>query len=209
MKAASVIRILCVDDHHLIREGIASVFGTLPDMELVAQASSGSEAIERYRQYRPDVTLMDISLPDLSGIDTTMAIRAEFPCARIIMLTTADGDAAVLRALEAGAWGYFLKTVPAEELVRAIRDVHGGKKRVQADLAARIAEHLGEERLSAREIEILDYIADGCNNGQIGERLSISEGTVKTHLRHIMAKLGARHRTQVFTIANRRGFLPH
>ena len=207
MHATNVIKILSVDHHHLIREGIAAVIGNQRDMKLVAQASSGTEAIERYRQHRPDVTLMDLRLPGLSGIDATMAIRAEFPQARILILTTFDGDVEVQCALKAGVCGYFLKSQPAEELIRAIREVHAGNKSVQAELAAQIAEHMGEDSLSTREIEILEHIAAGRRNREIGERLFISEGTVKTHLRHIMVKLGARDRTHALVIAHQRGFV--
>jgi len=205
MSQQRVIKILSVDDHHLIREGIASVIRNQPDMELVAHASSGTEAIELYRQHRPDVTLMDIRLPGLSGIDATTAICSEFPHARIIIFTTSDGDVEVQRSLEAGARGYFLKSLPPDELIKAIREVHAGKKRIQTELAARMAEHMGEERVTAREIQVLEYVAAGQHNREIGERLFISEETVKVHLRRIMAKLGARGRTQAVAIANRRG----
>ncbi len=205
MSQQRVIKILSIDDDHLIREGIATVIGKQPDMELIAQASSGNEAIQQYRQHWPDVTLMDLRLRDLSGIDATAAIRAESPDARIIILTAFNGDVEVQRALEAGACGYFLKTLPPDELVEVIREVHAGKKRVQTELAARIAEHMGEDRVTAREIQVLECVAAGRHNREIGERLFISEETVKVHLKRIMAKLGARDRTHAVAIANRRG----
>jgi DNA-binding NarL/FixJ family response regulator len=205
MSQQRVIKILSVDDHHLIREGIATLIGSQADMGLIAQASSGVDAIQLYRRHRPDITLMDVRLPGLSGIDATIAICAEFPEARIIILTTFDGDVDVQRALEAGARGYFLKSLSPDELIKAIRDVHAGKRRIQTELAARMVEHMGEERVTAREIQVLENVAAGQHNREIGERLFISEETVKVHLRHIMAKLGARDRTHAVAIANRRG----
>jgi DNA-binding NarL/FixJ family response regulator len=199
------IKILAVDDHHLIREGIATVIGTQTDMELIAHASSGVEAIQRYRQHRPDITLMDLRLPGLSGIEATIEICTEFPDARVIMFTTFDGDVEVQRALEAGARGYLLKSLPPDELIQAIRDVHAGKKRVQMELAARMAEHVGEDRVTAREIQVLECVASGRHNREIGAHLFISEETVKVHLKRIMAKLGAKDRTHAVAIANRRG----
>ena len=205
MSQQHVIKILTVDDHHLIREGIATVIGGQKDMELIARASSGIDAIGLYRQHRPDITLMDFRLPGLSGTDATIEICAEFPDARIIILTTLDGDVEVQRALEAGARGYFLKSLPPAELINAIRDVHAGKKRIQTELAVRMAEHMVEDRVTAREIQVLENVAAGQHNREIGERLFISEETVKVHLKRIMAKLGARDRTHAVTIANRRG----
>ena len=207
MKAPNAIRILSVDDHELIHEGIATVTGNQPDMQLVACASSGREAIERYRQYRPDIVLMDLRLPDLSGIDAIMAIRTEFTDARIIILATFGGDVEVQRALKAGARGYFLKSLPPAELVAAIREVYLGNIRVQPELVEQVAEHIGEDRLSDREIEILECVAAGQHNREIGRRLSISEETVKAHLRHIIVKLGAKNRTHALAIANQRGLL--
>jgi DNA-binding NarL/FixJ family response regulator len=205
MSQQRVIKILSVDDHHLIREGIATVIGSQSDMELIAHGSTGIEALQLYRQHLPDITLMDFRLPGLSGIDATIQICAEFPDARVIMFTTFDGDVEVKRALEAGARGYLLKTLPSDELIQAIRDVYAGRKRVQTELAARMAEHVGEDRVTDREIQVLECVAAGRHNREIGERLFISEETVKVHLKRIMAKLGARDRTHAVAIANRRG----
>jgi DNA-binding NarL/FixJ family response regulator len=205
MSKQRVIKILSVDDHDLIREGIATVIGSQTDMKLLAHASGGIEAIQLYRKHRPDITLMDFRLPDMNGIDAMIRIRTEFSDARVIMLTTFDGDVEVQRALEAGARGYLLKSLPADELIKAIRDVHAGKKLVQAELAAQMAEHIGEDRVTAREIQVLECVAAGRHNREIGEHLLISEETVKVHLKRIMAKLGARDRTHAVAIANRRG----
>jgi len=201
------IRILAVDDHPLLREGIAAIINNQPDMLLVSQASSGTEAIQQYREHRPDVTLMDLRLPDLSGIDAMIAIRAEFGGARIIMLTTFEGDVEIQRALEAGARGYLLKSMPPSELVDVIRQVHAGKKRVPAEVAAHLAEHMSDEDLTAREVEVLRQVAGGNRNRDIAELLFISEETVKVHLKHIMDKLGAKDRTQAIAIAVRRGII--
>jgi DNA-binding NarL/FixJ family response regulator len=201
------IRVLSVDDHHLLRQGIAGIIESQPDMELVAQAASGSEAIQQFRQHRPDVTLMDLRMPGLSGIDALSAIRAEFGDARIVMLTTFDGDVEIQRALEAGARGYLLKDMRPEELVEAIRQVHAGHKRVPAAIAASLAEHMGDEDLTGREIEVLEQVVLGKRNRDIAEHLFISEETVKTHLKHAMEKLGARDRTQAVAIAVRRGII--
>ena len=201
------IRVFCVDDHPLLREGITAIINNQPDMSLVAEAANGFEAIQKFREHQPDVTLMDLRLPDMSGIDALIAIRAEFPEARIIMLTTFEGDVEIQRSLEAGARGYLLKSMPPKELVEGIRQVHAGKKRIPPQLAAQLAEHLGDETLTEREIEVLRHIAGGNRNRDIAERLFISEETVKVHIKHIMEKLGAADRTQAVAIAVRRGII--
>jgi DNA-binding NarL/FixJ family response regulator len=201
------IQILAVDDHPLLREGIAAVINNQADMTLVALATSGTEAIQRYREHRPDVTLMDLRLPDVSGIDAMIAIRAEFPDARVMMLTSFDGDVEIERALRAGARGYVLKSLPPRELADAIRDVHAGRKRIPADVAAHLAEHMGEEGLTQRERDVLSRAAGGLRNRDIGEELAITEETVKVHMRNILGKLNARDRTEAVTIALRRGII--
>jgi len=201
------IRILCVDDHPLLREGITAIINSQSDMSLVAEAANGGEAIKKFREHQPDVTLMDLRLPDMSGIDALIAIRADFPEARIIMLTTFEGDVEIQRSLEAGARGYLLKSMPPKELVEGIRQVYAGKKRIPPQLAAQLAEHLGDEALTEREIEVLRRIAGGNRNRDIAEQLFISEETVKVHIKHIMEKLGAADRTQAVAIAVRRGII--
>jgi len=201
------IRILTVDDHPLLRQGIAAVIASQLDMSLVSEAATGAEAIRQYRECRPDVTLMDLRLPDISGIEAMVAIRSEFPEARVIILTTFEGDVEVQRALEAGARGYVLKNMPPGELVQTIRQVHAGKKRVPPEIAARLAEHLGDDSLTVREIEVLRRVAGGNRNRDIADLLFISEETVKVHIKHIMDKLGARDRTQAIAIAVRRGII--
>ena len=201
------IRVFNVDDHPLLNEGIAAIIGSQPDMELVAQATSGNDAIEKFREHRPDVTLMDLRLPDMSGIDTMIAIRTEFPEARIVVLTTFEGDVEIQRALEAGARGYLLKSMPPKEMVAVIRQVHAGKKRIPSEVAARLAEHMGEEDLTQREMDVLRHAANGNRNRDIAEKLFISEETVKVHIKHIMEKLGASDRTQAVSIALRRGII--
>jgi DNA-binding NarL/FixJ family response regulator len=203
----SRIRVFAVDDHPLLREGIAALVNSQPDMTLVAQVSSGREAIQEFRKHRPDVTLMDLRLPDMSGIDTMIAIRTDFPEARVVLLTTFDGDVEIHRALQAGARGYLLKSMPPRELVEAIRQVHAGKKRIPPEVAANIAEHMSEEALTPREIDVLRHIAGGNRNRDIAERLFISEETVKVHVKHVMEKLGASDRTQAVAIAVRRGII--
>ena len=201
------IRILSVDDHPLLREGIAMLIENQPDLLLVGQAASGREAIEQFREHRPDVTLMDLRLPDISGIDALIAIRAENPDACVVMLTTFEGDVEIQRALEAGARGYLLKTTPAKELIEVIRQAHAGKKRIPPEVAAHLAEHMGEDALTPREVEVVKHLAEGNRNKDIGERLFISEETVKVHIKHIMEKLGANDRTQAVAIAVRRGII--
>jgi DNA-binding NarL/FixJ family response regulator len=207
MNLPSPIRILSIDDHPLLRQGITSIINSQPDMLLMAEAASGTEGIKKYREHRPDVTLMDLRLPDMSGIDSLIAIRSEFTDARIIMLTTFEGDVEIQRALEAGAYGYMLKSMPPRDLIEMIRHVHLGKKRVPAEIAAHLAEHFSDESLTERELDVLRHIAGGNRNRDIAERLFISEETVKVHIRHIMEKLGAADRTQAVAIAVRRGIV--
>jgi DNA-binding NarL/FixJ family response regulator len=201
------IRVFSVDDHPLFREGIAALVNSQPDMVLVAHAASGREAVQRYKEHQPDVTFMDLRLPDLSGIDAMIAIRADFPDARIVMLTTFEGDVEIQRALAAGARGYVLKNMPPKELADVVRQVHAGKKRIPAEVAAHLAEHMGDELLTQRERDVLQHVASGSRNRDIGERLFISEETVKVHVKHIMEKLGANDRTEAVTIAVRRGII--
>lgn len=201
------IRVFCVDDHPMLREGIAAIINNQPDMSLVTEAATGGEAIQKFREHQPDVTLMDLRLPDMSGIDALIAIRTDFPEAHVIMLTTFEGDVEIQRSLEAGARGYLLKSMPPKELVEAIRQVHAGKKRIPPQLAAQLAEHLGDEALTPREVEVLQHIAGGNRNRDIADLLFITEETVKVHIKHIMEKLGAADRTQAVAIAVRRGII--
>jgi len=207
MSAANSIRVFSVDDHPLLREGIATLIKSQPDMVLVSEASTGREAIQQFQKYQPDVTLMDLRLPDMNGIDVMIAIRTEFPDARIIMLTTFEGDVEIQRALEAGARGYMLKSMPPKELLEVIRQVHAGKKRIPPEIAAQIAEHISDEALTEREVEVLREIAGGNRNRDIAEKLFITEETVKVHIKHIMEKLGASDRTQAVAIGVRRGII--
>jgi len=201
------VTVLSVDDHPLLREGVAAIISSQPDMVLVGAAETGADGIERYREFRPDVTLMDLRLPDISGIEAIIAIRTESPNARIIVLTTFEGDVEIERALKAGASGYLLKSMPPKQMVDAIRQVHGGKKLIPPEIAAHIAEHMSDDTLSKRELEVLSHVAGGNRNRDIAEILFISEETVKVHLKHAMEKLGASDRTQAVAIAVRRGMI--
>ncbi|MBC7910382.1 MAG: response regulator transcription factor [Pyrinomonadaceae bacterium] len=201
------IKVFSVDDHPLLREGIATIINHQPDMVMVAQSATGSEAIRQFREHRPEVTLMDLRLPDMSGIDVLIAIRAEFPDARVIMLSTFEGDIDIQHSLAAGARGYLLKSTPPNELVKIIREVHAGKKGISREVAARLAEHVGEEFLTRREIDVLRLVGGGNRNRDIAEQLFISEETVKVHVKHIMEKLAASDRTQAVAIALRRGII--
>src|SRR6266404_919462 len=189
------IRILTVDDHPLLREGIAAVIEGQPDMTLVAEATNGHEAIESFREHRPDVALMDLRMPDMNGIEAIRAIRTEFPAARIVVLTTYTGDFQALGALKAGASGYLLKSMLRKDLLDTIRTVHAGKRRIPPQIASEIAEHAADDALTEREIEVLRRVGSGNSNKQIAAQLDISEGTVKAHMKSILPKLGARDRT--------------
>jgi DNA-binding NarL/FixJ family response regulator len=202
------IRILSVEDHPVFRQGLVMILETEPDMVLVAQAANGVEAIAEFRRHRPDITLMDLRLPGANGTDILIAIRGEFPDARIIMLSSSDSDGEIQRALRAGASGYVLKSMPQDELLNVIRSVNAGKRHVPAEVAALLAEHLGEEDLTPRELQVLQLIRDGGKNKQIADQLSISENTVTFHIKNIVDKLGANDRTHAVTIAVRRGLLP-
>jgi DNA-binding NarL/FixJ family response regulator len=207
MNESSHIRILCVDDHPLVHEGIATVIRNQPDMTLIAEAFNGRDAVQKFREHKPDVVLLDLRLPDMSGIDTMITIRNEFPEARAIILTTFEGDVEIQRALEAGARAYVLKSMPPKELVEVIRKVHAGKKPIPSQIAAQLAEHYGDESLTDREIDVLRQIAGGNRNRDIAEKLFISEETVKVHIKHLMEKLGASDRTQAVAIGVRRGII--
>ena len=196
-----------MEDHPVFRQGLAMVISTERDMVLVGQAANGVEAIAEFRRLRPDVTLMDLRLPGTNGTDILIAIRGEFPDARIIMLSSSDSDGEIQRALRSGASGYVLKSMPQAELLAVIRSVHAGRRHVPTEVAAVLAEHLGEEGLTAREVEVLRLIRDGHKNKQIADRLSISENTVNFHIKNIVEKLGANDRTHAVTIAVRRGLL--
>src|SRR5882757_3086518 len=201
------IRVLAVDDHSLLRDGIAKLLAAQPDMELVGEASNGREAIEQFRLHKPDVILMDLQMPEVNGVEAMIAICGEFPRARIIVLTTYTGDVQVLRALKAGARGYLLKNLLRKELLETIRSVHAGQKRIPPDVASELAEHATDESLSEREIEVLRLISGGNANKEIGAQLSITEETVKGHVKNILAKLGANDRTHAVTIGLRRGII--
>jgi DNA-binding NarL/FixJ family response regulator len=203
-----LIRILAVDDHPLLRAGIAALIGTQSDMTLVAEASTGREAIETFRAVRPDITLLDLQMPEMGGIDALIAIRSEWPSAKVIVLTTYGGDALAERALKAGAQAYVLKALVGAELLETIRAVHTGHKRIHPTVAAQLASHLGEETLSSREVQVLTLVAAGNSNKAIAAHLVISEDTAKAHVASIIAKLGANDRTHAVTLARERGILP-
>jgi DNA-binding NarL/FixJ family response regulator len=202
-----MIRILSVDDHPLLREGIAALIGIQSDMQLIGEASNGREALEQFRTHRPDVTLMDLQMPEMSGIDAISAIRGEFPDARIIVLTTHAGDFQISRALKAGARGYLLKDMLRQELLETIRAVHAGQKRLSSEAAAEIAEHATDDVLTPREIDVLRLIAKGNANKEIAGQLSLTEETVKGHVKNILAKLGVHDRTHAVTLGLKRGII--
>ena len=202
-----LIRILAADDHALLRNGIAGLVNAEPDMKMIAEAATGIEAIKQFRQHRPDITLMDLQMPDMSGIEAIMGIRDDFPEARIIVLTTYSGDVQVVRALRAGARGFLLKGRVNRDLLDVIRAIHVGQKRIPAEIAAELAEHAGEDDLSARELEVLGLVAGGNANKEIAARLAIAEETVKSHVTRILAKLRANDRTHAVTIALKRGII--
>ncbi|HVW78045.1 MAG TPA: response regulator transcription factor [Alloacidobacterium sp.] len=204
---AEIIQIMVVDDHHIVRQGLAALIATMPDMKVVAEASDGVQAIELYKKHRPDVTLMDLRLPNKNGVDAITQIRKEFPAARIIVLTTFDGDEDIYRALQAGAKGYLLKGMNADELTQAIRTVHAGKSRIPAVVAERLAERMGGPSLTNRELDVLKKIVNGRSNKEIAGDLFISEATVKTHINSILSKLGVNDRTQAATTALQRGIV--
>lgn len=207
MNESAKIRVLSIDDHPLVREGLAALINDQADMRIVGQGSTGHEAIKLFRDLQPDVALMDVRLPDISGIDAMITILSEFPEARVVMVTSSEGDVEMQRALEGGARGYMLKSMPPREVLEAIRKVHGGKKAIPAEIATHLVNHMSDEALTTREVEILQQVAEGNRNRDIAERLFISEGTVKVHIKHIMEKLGANDRTQAITIAVRRGII--
>lgn len=201
------IRILTVEDHPVFREGLATIIASQKDLRLVAQATNAVEAMAEFRRHRPDITLMDLRLPGTNGTDTLVAIRGEFPRARVIMLTTSDSDGEIQRAMRAGASAYLLKSMPKDELLAVVRSVHAGRRHVPPEVAARLAEHLGDEDLTARELEVLQLIRDGYRNKQIADQLKVAESTVNFHIKNLVDKLGANDRTHAVTIALRRGLL--
>jgi DNA-binding NarL/FixJ family response regulator len=206
-RATDFIRILCVDDHPLLRSGIGTLIATQPDMQLVGEASTGKEAVQLHRELNPDVTLMDLQMPDMSGLDAIIAIRSEDPGARIIVLTTYSGDALAQRALKAGAQAYVLKSLVRAEILNTIRIVDEGKRSIQVDVAAEIAKHMADAALTTREIEVLQLVASGYANKEISTHLSINGETTKTHIKNILAKLGAKDRTHAVSLGLKRGII--
>ncbi len=207
MRSTPPIRILSVDDHPLLRSGIGALIATQPDMQLVAEAATGAEAVQLHREMNPDVTLMDLQMPDMSGLDAIIAIKSEAPSARIIVLTTYSGDVLAQRALQAGAQAYVLKSLVRTEILNTIRIVHAGERQVQADVAAEMAKHTADASLTNREVQVLQLVASGCANKMISARLDINEETTKTHIKNILAKLGARDRTHAVSLGLKRGII--
>jgi DNA-binding NarL/FixJ family response regulator len=207
MKDGGKIRVLCVDDHPVVRDGIGAIINLQPDMMLAGAAATGSEALERFLELRPDVTLVDLQLPDMSGFDLIKKVKAKFPNARIVVLSSHEGDVDIQRALEAGAQGYVVKGIVREELLETIRSVHKGKRRLPAAVAQKLTEHMADEPISPRELEVLSLMAGGKRNKEIASDLSIAEDTVKMHVRNILSKLQVNDRTEAVTIALRRGII--
>lgn len=208
MASSKPISILSVEDHPVFREGLSTIIGSQSDMVLVAQAANMAEAVAEFRRHRPDITLMDLHLPGCNGTDVMIAIRADFSDARVIMLTTSESDGEIQRAMRSGASGYVFKNMPKNELLGVIRSVHAGRRHVPAEVASRLAEHLGEEDLTNRELEVLRLIRDGCRNKEIADRLAIAETTVNFHIKNAVGKLGAKDRTHAVIIALKRGLIP-
>ncbi|MFP2931062.1 response regulator [Pyxidicoccus sp. 3LG] len=203
----SAIRILVVDDHPLLREGLSGMIAGQADMSLVAEAENGDQAVRAFRQHQPDITLMDVQMPGMGGIEAITAIRAEFPTAKVIVLTTYRGDAQALRAIKAGASGYLLKSMLRKDLVETIRSVHAGRRRISADIASEMAEHVADDELTARERDVLGHVAAGNANKEVAVRMGISEETVKTHMKNVLTKLGAKDRTHAVVVALKRGII--
>jgi len=201
------IKVLAVDDHPLVRKGIASILANEPDMKLVGEANNGREAVEMFRQFHPDVTLMDLRMPEMDGVQATQAIRRDYPEARIIALTSYDGDQDIYRALEAGVRGYMLKEMVHTDVLRAIRTVHAGKRLMPNEVAQRLSEYFPQVALTQREVEVLGHVAKGMANKEIADRLGTASGTIKMHIQNILEKLGAADRTHAVTIAIQRGIL--
>jgi DNA-binding NarL/FixJ family response regulator len=204
---AAPIRILAVDDHPVVRQGIAGMLALEADMNLVGQASNGREAIQQFRANRPDITLMDLQMPEMNGLDALIAIRNEYPDAKVIMLTTYTGDVQILRALKAGAWGYLLKSTLHRDLLHTIRSVYEGKKALSPEVSYEVAEHGTDEALTPREVDVLRLIAAGNSNKRVADKLSIGEASVKSHVENILSKLGANDRTHAVTSALKRGII--